>query len=59
VTCSCALRGAGRSPRPSHEHNKGFLFTKETAIPISLIASVDDGAIYLAVDADDQRLQPA
>jgi hypothetical protein len=28
-------------------------------LPVSLIAGVDDGVIYLAVDADDQRLHAA
>jgi len=35
---------------------KGFLFARETELPASLIAEVDDGVVYLAVDAADQRL---
>lgn len=35
---------------------KGFLFTKDMKLPAALIASVDDGVIYLAVDAADPRL---
>jgi hypothetical protein len=31
--------------------HKGLLFGKDTALPASLIDSVDDGVIYLKVDA--------
>lgn len=38
---------------------KGFIFSKDTELPASLIADVDDGVIYLSIDADDQRLHDA
>lgn len=34
----------------------GFLFARDTEVPASLIAGVEDGAILLSVDADDPRL---
>jgi hypothetical protein len=38
---------------------KGFVFSKEMELPVSLIAGVDNGVTCLAVDADDQRLHAA